>query len=241
MLNVRFEAGAPGEGLDFLRSCLLPRIVRAVETRHVHLGDEEAKALRAERPTRPVFPGTYTGLFRAGKMIRVDYPSYIRDHYRFLNSVADKPDGQFLLVGLGMGFVARAALLAGPGTLTIAEKDLDVIQLVRPSLRAEFGDRVRVVHVDVSREPFPRRLDGRPWTMVWLDVWDWPGPQVHDVPMGAWLRRQARRLLAEPEYVSYPRHYELLRGSKNLEKQWGAVSQDRWEEHWDKTIRELLA
>ncbi len=211
-----FVAGSRHERLDTYGVRVPEGTIQDWRVRRVELDEGGAAALTAKNPTRPVLPGIYTRLTHQGQEIQTTYPTRVRDHYRLLSRV----HGHVLMAGLGLGVVARQVLLLPEVVqLTVIEDAWEVIRLVKPALRAEFGDRLRIVHADVTKTVVPR-LDGRPWDTVWYDIWP-VRPKVHDVYVISWLiRRTRRRLLAPPVWQGAPGRYELIAEYKRLREAW---------------------
>lgn len=116
---------------------------------------------------RSVEAGKYTRLMRDGDtMVMSDTPAEIRDHRKFI----DKAKGRVLIHGLGIGMCARAILL-NPKVehVLVVEKSEDVLELVAPTLREQFGDRIEFKRGDAFRwRPKPDMK----WDMAWHDIWD---------------------------------------------------------------------
>jgi hypothetical protein len=115
---------------------------------------------------RCVPAGTYTGLFRNGEVIMSDTPDEIRDHLSFIYAAK----GKVLIVGLGLGVVARA-VLEKPEVehVTVMDNSEDVMNLVRHTLEQRYGDRVDFVLADVM-EYKPSKSEY--WDYAWFDIWD---------------------------------------------------------------------
>lgn len=221
----------PGERLDRFRSVCPLGQIGEWRIRRVKISPEHAAELSRKRPTRPVLPGIYNRLERAGESVQTDYPTQMRDHYRLftslINQYEERPEPmQVLVYGLGLGIVIRELLRWDPAVIesvTVVEKHWEVIKLVRPHLRGQFGDSLRVVQGEAKYKIVPR-LDGRAWNAVWLDVWD-EVPGTIDVPvMREYLRRIRGKLLARPNFSGAPRQYELRRKARKLRDRWKDTS-----------------
>lgn len=115
---------------------------------------------------RLVRPGDYTRLLRGDETIMSDTDAERGDHY----DPVKHADGDCLIMGLGLGVVANAILRKSKhNTVTVVEKDPDVIKLIAPHYRALFGDRLTVTCADAFEFKPPR---GKNYNVVWHDIWD---------------------------------------------------------------------
>jgi len=131
--------------------------------------DEQFGRLRAAISScrgRYVPAGIYTRLLHGETMIMSDTPDEVRDHIELIV----KAKGRVLLHGLGLGMVARAALLKPEVEhVTIIEKAPEVVKLVGEPLIARFGaERTAVITDDAFTWKPPK---GVRWDVVWHDIW----------------------------------------------------------------------
>lgn len=121
-----------------------------------------------QRPERWVPEGTYTALTRYGSIIMSDTPDEIRDH---LAPILNTHKGAHCLVGgLGIGMVTEAMLKRSESVqVTVIELSQDVIDLVGPTLKERYGDRLEIVKADIMKWRAPR---GSNYDVVWFDIWD---------------------------------------------------------------------
>lgn len=127
---------------------------------------ERIRSLMSSNRGRGVPAGTYTGLYRDGEVIMSDTPDEIRDH-RF---AIYKAHGHCLVFGLGLGMVTKAMLDNPEVTkVTVVDKSPDVIALVGPTLKVQYGDKLEVIHADaITYKP----AKGVRFGCVWADIWD---------------------------------------------------------------------
>jgi hypothetical protein len=120
---------------------------------------------------RRIWPGTYTRLVHPIRgVVMSDTPAEIADHLEFIV----RAKGRVLIHGLGIGMCAAAILSkAEVGHVLVVEKDEDVIELVAPTLRERYGDRIEIVQGDAYHW---RRKPGQMWECAWHDIWDMISP-----------------------------------------------------------------
>lgn len=139
---------------------------------------------------RAVPAGIYTRLTRTkdytGPMM-TDTPAEIRDHLGFIR----RASGQILIGGLGLGMVVQACLRGKKtNTVTVIEKDPDVIKLVAPHYKKRYRKRFEVIEADVFTYKPPK---GRCWDWAWWDIW--PTISADNLPgMHKLHRKYARRV-----------------------------------------------
>jgi hypothetical protein len=115
---------------------------------------------------RRLTPGTYTQLCEKNRIWMSDTPAEQIDHAEFV----DMAQKHVLITGLGIGMVA-AACLRKPGvkSVTVIERQPEVIQLVAPSLQklaAENGKPLTVIEADAMKWVPTQKFD-----MAWHDIW----------------------------------------------------------------------
>lgn len=125
-------------------------------------------ACNPQFPARIVPAGVYTMLSRMGTIVMTDTPDEIRDHLKAIEALPDF--GHALIGGLGLGMVAEAMLKKHDEIkVTVIELSKDVIELVAPTLKERYGDRLEVINADISIWEPPH---GIYYDVVWLDIWD---------------------------------------------------------------------
>lgn len=131
-----------------------------------------------------ILPGRYTQLLYKGSVIMSDAPDELLD----LEEAVDQAMDTCLVAGLGLGIVARQ-MLDQPlvRSVTVLEKDPDVIALAAPSL-AHYGERLEIIQADALTWKPPR---ARRWHMAWFDIW--PDICSDNLPEMALLHRRYRR------------------------------------------------
>jgi hypothetical protein len=142
------------------------------EVKKYSVTEEEEKfarlrcAFNPQRECRYVPAGNYTMIVRDGHVIMSDTPDEIRDIIRIIRMAK----GNCLIVGLGLGVVARAFLNKPEvSKVTIAELSEDVIILTGNDLKKEYGDRVEIIQADIMKWRAPKNVF---YDVVWFDIWD---------------------------------------------------------------------
>lgn len=116
---------------------------------------------------RGVPTGTYKRLVRKNEwfgIVMSNTPDEIRDHRVFIQ----KAEGDVLINGLGLGVILEI-LLPKPKitSITVIEKDEEVISLVAPSFENE--EKLIIINADALEYTPPK---GRRYNAVWHDIWD---------------------------------------------------------------------
>lgn len=120
-------------------------------------------------------PGAYTELRKGG----ITYMTDLFDEWWTQRPAIDRArqlGGRVLITGLGLGLVVHE-ILRDPQSravideVVILENSADVIGLVAPSLRAEFGELVRVVEADAFAW---KAMHPEQFNIVWHDIWPDP-------------------------------------------------------------------
>ena len=115
---------------------------------------------------RSVRPGNYTRLTHNGNIVMSDTRAEICDHLEIIR----KAKGNVLLNGLGLGLVLRACLLKPEvNYITVIEIAPEVIGLIEPHLRKQFGNRFTIHEADAVTWKAPKNFR---WDVVWHDIFD---------------------------------------------------------------------
>lgn len=126
--------------------------------------EAEIDALRAAfRDGRFVPQGSYTGLFRKGRVIMSDTPDEMGDL-----SCIKKYSGHVLVAGLGLGCAVGYGLAHTEiEKITVIEKSPDVISLTGPYWKEVFGDKLTIIEADIFQWKPTEVFD-----YGWFDIWD---------------------------------------------------------------------
>ena len=148
---------------------------------------------------RYVPAGSYTALKRNGATVMTDTPDEIRDHLVAIQ----KAKGNCLINGLGLGVILKA-VLEKPEVkhATVIEKSAEVIALVGPYYKKQFGSKLTIINADALDWKPPK---GTFYDMVWHDIWNdfcsYNLPEIHrlhrkygkrSVWQGSWCRELCR-------------------------------------------------
>lgn len=121
---------------------------------------------------RSVPEGTYTGLFRGGRLWMSDTPSEQDDHMPVIRQALRTDAQRVLINGLGLGMVVSALMQVPSVThIDVVEIDADVIALVGEhyqKLAADAGKTLAIHHGDALAISWPR---GTAWDLAWHDIW----------------------------------------------------------------------
>ena len=114
---------------------------------------------------RFVPPGIYRRLVVNGELVMSDTPSERRDHAGFVH----RASGTVLIHGLGLGCCLQQIMgRAEVEHVRVVELSQDVIDLVGPSMRERYGDRLDIVCADaLARKP----SNGERYHVIWHDIW----------------------------------------------------------------------
>lgn len=159
-------------------------------------------------------PGSYTELRKGG----ITYMTDLYDEWWTQLPAIERArasGGRILITGLGLGMVVRE-ILCNPSRrsdvqeVVVIENAAEVIELVAPSLVAEFGALVRVIEADAFSwsPPIAGRFD-----VVWHDIWPDPNAAAvdeemnrlreHHAPWSAWQGfwpQTYREALSQPNF-----------------------------------------
>jgi len=82
-----------------------------------------------------------------------------------------KARGNVLVAGLGLGYVVyHMAKKKSVTSITVIEKDREIIKLIWPHLRKHIGHKVKVIQADIYEwKPGKQRFD-----YAWFDIWKTP-------------------------------------------------------------------
>lgn len=138
---------------------------------------ENLKAATHNVPERACPPGTYTRLLTPDalgqwEVMMTDAPYELRSSRQFYKNA----HGNVLVAGLGLGATLPAVLRKTTvATVTVIEKNQDVIDLVYPHLRhglpMRYANKLHVVVGDARTWRPGRRMGPRPYHAIWLDIW----------------------------------------------------------------------
>jgi hypothetical protein len=142
----------------------------SIESFSVSKRDEEFSRLRSAFAFgcsgRYVPQGTYTALNRSNSIVMSDTPNEIDD----LLPLCRRATGRVLISGLGLGCAVELVLgnqdVSG---VTVLELSQDVINLVEPTLKARYGDRLNVINADAFTYRLPKAAR---YNVAWHDIWN---------------------------------------------------------------------
>lgn len=158
---------------------------------------------------RGVLPGTYTRLVHHTNfgitVVMSDTPAEILDHLE----VIGRATGQVLLNGLGLGVVLRACLLKDKVEhVTVIEVAPEVVELVEPHWRSQFGDRFTVHIADALTWEPPK---GVRYDVIWHDIFE--SICSDNMPVMTQLkRRYGKRCNWQGCWAGYEHHEHKRRG-----------------------------
>ena len=111
----------------------------------------------------PAEEGTVACLYVNGRIMMSD-----TQHERLTNwEVLHKAKGNVLIAGLGIGMIVHAiADKPEVTTITVIEKELDVIRLISPSLPK--SEKLTVIHADIFKWNPPQ---GARYDTIYFDIW----------------------------------------------------------------------
>jgi hypothetical protein len=110
--------------------------------------------------------GTYTGLYRAGKVIMSDTADEIYDH---LQAIVDA-EREVLIAGLGIGMVLNAiAMKPEVNHITVVELSKGVLDLLQLHYERKYPGKITFVNADILTWVPPK---GAHWDFAWFDIWD---------------------------------------------------------------------
>lgn len=136
-----------------------------VEVRRFEVTPDDARWSLWRDGYRAVRAGTYTGLYRGGRLWMSDTPAEQYDHQPAYWAMRER-GGRVLIMGLGLGMVVKQALaLPQVDHVDVVEIDPAVIELVGPSYA---GDRCTIHQADAYTIQWPK---GTRWSVMWADIW----------------------------------------------------------------------
>ena len=127
------------------------------EAEIVHDQPSQIERIRAAMRGQAIGEGTFTRLIVNGKLWMTDTDYEWRSNLEAVRNMT----GDVLIAGLGIGFIV-APILAKASTITVLEKDADVIALVGPHFPS-----VAVIHADAREWTPPKKA----YDAVYLDIW----------------------------------------------------------------------
>jgi len=147
--------------------------------------ESEARLSRLSLGRRAVHAGDYTRLTCKGEVIMSDTPAEMRDH----SCAVRMAKGHVLINGLGIGMVLLNCMLKEEvERATVVELSQDVIDLVAPTYKAMFGERIEIVHADAMTYAPPKNFK---YGAVWHDIW--PTISADNYPDMKYLHRRYGR------------------------------------------------
>lgn len=184
------------------------RILHDEYTEEEVLFDNVAAAVK-DRPDRVCPPGKYTRLLTkqvpqnattdgAWLVMMSDAPYEIRSSMEFIENAK----GDVLVAGLGIGATLVPVLRkTSVKSVTVIEKNPDVITLVHPHLRrVRCGDKLTVVEGDaLAWAPMTGKQRGRRWDAIWLDIW--PSIDMANLLEMQLLRKKYRKYLRKGGWI----------------------------------------
>jgi len=159
---------------------------------------------------RAPFPGNYTRLKHNGVVVMSDTDIEQRDHYEALHAAK----GHILINGLGLGlFLLNCMKKKTVEKATVVELSKEVIQLVGPTYKKLFGDKVEIINEDAFEYKPPK---GIRYGMVWHDIWTYICADNYEGMkklhrkygrktdwQGSWCRHEVYRLVNEDKNRNY--------------------------------------
>jgi len=140
-----------------------------------------------------VFPGQYVRLQSGGKVWMTDTHFERRTNFDFLLK-AERAGGDILVAGLGLGMIVLpVAKLQQVKSITVIEKNPDVVELVQPALMQANKHVKKKLSITVA-DIFEWQLErGAKWDVIYFDIW--PDSNVDNLDEISKLKKKfARRL-----------------------------------------------
>lgn len=113
---------------------------------------------------QPVEPGVYARLSINGALVMSSTQSEASLNWRIMHMA----HGDVLIAGLGLGFILPSVLaLPMVSSVTLVEKETDVVTIITPSL--PYDARLSVIVNDIFTWRPPK---GRQWDTIYFDIWN---------------------------------------------------------------------
>lgn len=169
-----------------------PGTAGVAEVRHWEADEETARRSRFRAAAQlnrelAVEPGRYAQLFVRGSLVMSDTQMEQDSNW----DVVYEARGDVLIAGLGLGMIL-VPILRKPKvrTVTVVEKEMDVVRLVEPYVRrVPGGEKLMVVRADILQWK-PRTA--RSLDVIYFDIWpEIPTSWEHRAEMQALRRRFA--------------------------------------------------
>lgn len=163
-------------------------------------------AINPARGDRSILPGKYTKLSYYNQVIMSDTPAEKRDHLNYILEAK----GDVLVTGLGLGWVIEGLFLNPKvKTVTVIEKELDVLHLVGNHLQKKYSKKLNIICGDAFCPPLPITAK---FDCIWHDIWEticgdnWP--EIKElrriyrkyckiIYQSSWCWKQVRKLARE--------------------------------------------
>ena len=111
--------------------------------------------------------GKYTGLRINGATMMSDTPKEYADHLDLVRAAC----GRILIMGLGLGCIAHVlANIEVVDSITIVERDQDIIDMVAPSLE-QYGEKVTIIQGDAFTVKPDLNGLANMYDIIWHDIW----------------------------------------------------------------------
>lgn len=158
------------------------------------------RLIRDGRSDRVVPPGSYTRLVHKGQhdsvVVMSDTPAEAHEHARAFAYA----EGNVLINGLGLGFFLQALInKESVAKITVIEKSLDVIKLVKPTFANV--ENVDIVNMDALVYEPPKYVC---YDFVWHDIWTYISEDnAHEMGLlrKKYYRKSKRQACWSEEYL----------------------------------------
>lgn len=136
-----------------------------IEQFTINPADTEYSLFNLKSGSRGVRPGTYVRMYEKGNLWMSNTHAEYRDVSFFLN----KAKGDVIVNGLGLGLVVHCLLSnIWVKSVTVIEKNPDVIALVAPYFAETYGGRFTCIQADALEYKIPK---GSEYDYAWHDIW----------------------------------------------------------------------